>query len=173
MEHDGDTIRGELVDPDAPAEWNPLAEVTPETIPLEASGGRCSIKYRRWTGRERLAYEDAITEKLLTTDERTGDDTVRLGSMRLFAASLTIVGSEGFELIGLDGFLQGNRSEREADLLKITDPDTYSEIIRTATRIQPLPGSENAGGKGDEETDDDGDPSRTPSTPPTGRDGDA
>lgn len=166
MDHaQGDTIEGTLVDANAPAEWNPLGEVTPETIPLEASGGRCSIKYRRWTGRERLAYEDAITEKLLTTDERTGDDTVRLGSMRLFAASLTIVGSEGFEIVGLDGFLQGDRESREEDLLKITDPDTYSEIIRTATRIQPLPGSENAG-KRDGETDDDEDPSRTPSTPP-------
>jgi hypothetical protein len=153
----------------AVVEWNPLEEIRPETVPLEASGGRASVTYRRWTGRERLAYEDAITQRMLTTDERDGSDTVKIGTLRLFAASLTIVASSGFPETP-DGrpFLSGTRAEREADLLRITDRPTYDEILRTANRIQPLPSQESdAGDPDDDEDGDAGDPSPTPSTPET------
>lgn len=124
---------------DAVPEWNPLATVEPVVEPLRASGGRASVTYRRWTGRERLAYEDAITERLMTKDQHD-EETVKLGTLRLFAVSLTVVGSSGFPPRA-DGspFLSGSREQREADLLAITDPDTFAEIRDTATRIQPLP----------------------------------
>lgn len=151
------------------AEWNPLATVDPIEVPLKSSGGRAFLVCRPWTGRERLAYEDAITERLLTTDERTGDDTVKLGSLKLFAVSLTIVGSKGFPLRNGRPMLSGTREEREDDLLAITDADAYREILDEALRVQPLPSI----GKSDEdeETDDDEDPSRTPPTPAAGTDG--
>lgn len=146
-------------------EWNPLATVDPIEVPIKASGGRASIVCRPWTGRERLAYEDAITEKLLTTDERTGDDTVKLGSLKLFAVSLTIVDSRGFPEIDGRRMLTGTREQRESDLLAITDADAYREIVDEALRIQPLPTAETSD---DAEGDDDGeDPSPTPSTQAT------
>jgi len=157
-------VEGRVVDPEN--EWNPLRVGKVERIPLEVSGGRAAILCRRWSGRERLAYEDAITERLLQTEQRTGEDTIKIGSLRLFAASLTIIGSEGFETFGLDGFLQGDRPSREEDLLKITDPDTYDEVLRHAMRVQPLPsaGGDDDKSKGGESAED---PSRTLSTPET------
>lgn len=149
-----------------PVEWNPLAELTPQRIPLKASGGRAAVLYRPWSGRESLAYEDAITERLLTVDQ-AGEETVRMGAMRLFAASLTIVGSEGFPKAA-DGrdYFTGTREQRESDLLAITDPATYSEIRDTALRVQPLP---TAGGQESEDDEDggEGSPSPTVSTSPT------
>lgn len=161
-----DTIEGKVVtDDDLRQEWNPLEVGKVERIPLDVSGGRAAILCRRWSGRERLAYEDAITERLLQTEQRTGEDTVKIGSLRLFAASLTIIGSEGFDpFVGRPGFLQGSRDEREADLLQIGDPDTYDEILRHAMRVQPLP---SAGGDDEKSGGTDEDPSRTLSTPAT------
>jgi hypothetical protein len=160
-------IEGTVVtDEDLRQEWNPLEVGKVERIPLDVSGGRAAILCRRWSGRERLAYEDAITERLLQTEQRTGEDTIKIGSLRLFAASLTIIGSEGFDpFVGRPGFLQGERPEREADLLQIGDPETYDEILRHAMRVQPLP---SAGGGDDEKSGGtDQDPSRTLSTPGT------
>lgn len=160
-----DAATGRPYDEPAPVqEWNPLRRAEPETIPLKVSGGEASLTYRRWSGRERLAYEDALTERFLTTDERDGTDTVKLGSMRLYAVSLTIVGSSGFERFAGPDFLQGDRAKIERDLLMIDDEDTYAEIMETALRVQPLPRQD----KADEETGGDDateDPSRTLSTP--------
>jgi hypothetical protein len=87
---------------------------------------------------------------------------VKIGTLRLFAVSLTIVGSTGF---GRDGFLAGDRASREADLLSISDPDTYDEILRHALEVQPLPSAKDD----DEPKDagDDEDPSETSRTHPT------
>lgn len=169
-----ETVPGQVVTPDGisvekPApEWNPLQRPAPETVPLKASGGQASITYRTWSGRERLAYEDALTQRLLTTDERDGSDTVKMGSLRLYAVSLTIVGSSGFEAFAGPGFLQGDREKVEADLLKVTDSDTYGEIVAEALRVQPLPRMDGSKGKDDDEgASSDPDPSRTLSTPQT------
>lgn len=159
------------VQPPVP-EWNPLELAAPETKPLASSGGRASIVVRRWSGRDRLAYEDAVTEQMMTKDQR-GEDTVKVGSYRLFALSLTVVGSVGFDRFASDArradtsvpFLGGDRASREADLL-LLNGDTYDEIRRIATKHQPLPRMD------DEEKDPDDesglpDPSPTPSTSQT------
>jgi hypothetical protein len=154
--------------PSAPArEWNPLAVSVAEEFPLKVSGGAASVLLKRWTGRERLAYEDALTERMLTTDERTGEDTVRIGTLRLYALSLTVVGSKGFPARS-DGtaMFTGDRDLREADLLAL-EADTFNEIRELATKYQPLPRiGEDDDDASDSAGDDTSDPSRTPSTPP-------
>lgn len=156
--------------------WNPLSAIPDEWRDLEVSGGRAAVLYRRWSGRERLAYEDAITERLLTTDERTGDDTVKLGSLRLFAATLTIKGSRGFPspLASTDNpreFLTGTRDQVEADLLSITDSATLSEILRHAREVQPLPGQEpSSPADGDGSSDEDPSPASSTGPEPTSDD---
>lgn len=168
---DAPAVEGHVVGSEPAHVWNPLQRPEPITVPIERSRDPedpsrfASVIYQRWGGRERLAYEDAITERLLTTDERTGDDTIRLGSLRLFAVSLTIKGSTGFELFGMDGFLQGDRDKIEADLLLIGDPDTYSEIVAAALKVQPLPRADGSSAPTEEDASD-GDPSRTLSTSP-------
>lgn len=146
-------------------EWNPLATIEPIVEPLKVSGGRASVTYRRWSGRERLAYEDAITERLMTKDQHD-EETVLLGTLRLFATSLTVIGATGFPERDGRPMFTGTREQREADLLAC-DPDTFDEIRETATRIQPLPSAD----KGEEKPDDggaEGNPSPTASTPPAG-----
>lgn len=152
----------QLDEVEAVPEWNPLAELVDEIVPLEVSGGRATIVLRRWSGRERLAYEDAITQKMLTTDERTGEDTVKIGTLRMYAATLTIRGSSGFPV---EGFLSGPREKVEADLLSITDRETFSEILRHALRVQPLPSQESAAGDDGDDDEDGDDPFPTPRTP--------
>jgi hypothetical protein len=155
--------------PEPVAEWNPLAKIEPVTVPLKVSGGRASIILRRWTGRERLAYEDALTELMLVTDSR-GEDTVKIGTMRLWAVSLTVVGCVGFpnRPDGTPLFAGNSREETEQDLLAL-DPDTFNEIREHALKLQPLPSAAE-----DEDDPDEGDgegdlpdPSSTPSTSPT------
>lgn len=145
---------------EAVPEWNPLATTEPETHPLKASGGRATVLLAPWTGRERLAYEDALTERMLTEDEN-GETTVRMGTLRLFAISLTIKGSTGF---GVDGFLSGDRAKVEADLLSITDAKTFEEIRDLALKVQPLPSQDNSS---DDDEDAGEDPSETSSTQAT------
>lgn len=160
--HDGDGA--------AVAEWNPLARRDPVTRTLKTSGGRASITCQPWSGRERLAYEDAMTVRMLAEDER-GEDTVKIGTLRLFAMSLTIIGSSGFpkRADGTDMFT-GGAARVEADLLSIGDPKVYDEIRDIALEVQPLPKADNA--PSDDEGDGEGsDPSPTPSTPPTANDG--
>lgn len=147
-----------------PDDWNPLATIEPETRPLKRSGGRISVTYRRWTGRERLAFEDILTQRMMTKDE-AGGDTIKIGTLRLYASTLTIQGSTGFETFGArEGFLSGTPKEIEDDLLSITDEKLRNEIVETAREIQPLPKI----GDDDEDSDggdDDGDdPFPTPST---------
>jgi hypothetical protein len=163
---------------DEEPEWNPLEELRPITLPLAVSRGRASVTFRKWSGRERLAYEDALTQRMLVRragaaagsgedDEDDDDRTVAIGTLRLFAASLTVRGSSGFPNVR-DGFLSGTREDVETDLLAITDDDTYREILELATKIQPLPSAGKSDDKSDAETkrDDDGDPSPGSSTPP-------
>lgn len=148
-------------------EWNPLASVEPVKTPLAVSGGRASIILRRWTGRERLAYEDAITERMLTKDG-AGEETVKIGTLRLYAISLTVVGEEGFPTRP-DGsrLFTGGREAVESDLLAL-DPDTFDEIRKRALELQPLP---SAGGdessKGDDDESELPDPSSASSTSQT------
>lgn len=167
----GDNMTEQQTDAVVPV-WDPLATVEPTTVPLEASGGRASVTYRPWSGRERLAFEDATTERFLTTGT-DGDETIRMGSYTLFAVSLTVVGSDGFPSAA-DGrvFLTGTREQREADLLSIAHAPTFQEIRRTALKVQPLPRAEEAAaGVADDEDDGDegspeGNPSPTSSTSP-------
>jgi hypothetical protein len=142
-------------------EWNPLARREPVTVPLECSGGQASATYAPWSARERLAYEDAMTTRLLTEDG-AGEETVRLGTMRLVALGLT--------LQRLDGFPPGYEEPTEEHLLTL-DAEVYAEILRHALEVQPLP----SGDKPDEpaaelegDTAEGGDPFPTPPTPPTG-----
>lgn len=153
-------------------EWNPLAEPEPVTRELKVSGGKASVTYRRWTGRERLAYEDAMTVRILVLDE-SGDQTVLMGTLAIFQTALTVQSSDGF---GVDGFLSGDVAKRESDLLSITDRKTLLEIVRTAREIQPPPGVDDTAEKTEPDDPDDpddpeggeeGDPSPTPPTPQT------
>lgn len=165
----GDSMTEQSVESAVP-EWNPLAKREIVRHPLKVSGGRAAVLLRRWSGRERLAYEDALTERMMQLDS-SGEETVRIGTLRLFAATLTIVGSEGFpvELDERDGraFLTGTREQIEADLLSITDTTTLDEIRKAATDVQPLPSA--AGDDQDDEDDESNlpDPSSTSRTPPT------
>lgn len=155
-------------------DWNPLASVEPVTIPLDVSkdddgNPRASIILRKWTGRERLAYEDALTERMLTSDQK-GEETVKIGTLRLYAISLTVVGAEGFPTRP-DGseLFAGGREAVEQDLLAL-DPATFAEIRKHALALQPLP---SLGGDADDKDDADGesslpDPSRASSPTPPG-----
>lgn len=153
--------------PEPVPEWNPLASTAVQVIPLKVSGGRAHVHYRPWSGRERLAYEDAVAVRFLAKDAE-GEESVLMGTLRLYAISLTVVGSEGFPPGPVNDsptprlFLSGTREQREADLLAL-DAATYTEIRETAFRVQPLPTLAGDDGPGD--GDDDADPSRTPSTP--------
>jgi hypothetical protein len=161
------------------AEWNPLRKLEPEWFPVEASKNaagkpRAWVLLRKWSGRERLAYEDAITEKMLTKDT-AGEETIRLGTLRLFACSLTIVGQKGFPT-RVDGsaLFSGERQRVQADLLDL-EPDAYNEIRELALKVQPLPSEnqEETAKKGDDDVDESAlpDPSREPRTPPEANDG--
>lgn len=164
-------------------EWNPLAKLEPERRALAVSdmgdGPTAWVDYRRWSGRERLAYEDALTERSMTQDQR-GEDTVRLGTLRLIAVSLTIVGWEAYgvdedgtrrPITRPDGspMFSGDRTAVEQDLLAL-DPDTYDEIRRTALEIQPPPslGGEDVSASADDDASakalpgGESDPSPTP-----------
>lgn len=153
------------VDTTALVEWNPLATTAPQRIPLKVSGGRATVDYRPWSGRERLAFEDAIGVRFLTKDEE-GEGSVLIGSMRAYGVALTVVGSSGFPPLDERDrpFLTGTVDQRLADLLAL-DAETYDEIRSTALRIQPLPRLD-----ADDATpaagSDDEDPSPTPRTRP-------
>ena len=149
-------------------EWNPFLVPTPETRTLTSSPNGASVTFARWTGRERLAYEDALTERLMTKVESDDSDTVKIGTMRLLSVALTVRGSSGFPMMS-DGraFLEGTPRQRENDLLLLGDSDVYDEIAKYALEIQPLPrvdGGDNADGEEGEEGED---PFPTPSTPTT------
>lgn len=148
----------------AAPEWNPLATLTTTRHPLKVSGGKAAILCRRWDGATRLAYEDAITERMLTEDGR-GEETVKIGTLRLFAVSLTVRGSEGFpEREPGRAMFAGTREQVEADLLAL-DPDTFDEIRKIALDVQPLPSAKGDDAKDDEDSADGDDPFLTPSTP--------
>lgn len=154
--------------PPAPVEWNPLATTVPQRCPLKVSGGRAYVDYRPWSGRERLAFEDAIGVRFLVEE----GETVLIGSMRAYGVALTVVGSAGFPPPG-DGspraFLTGTVDQRLEDLLAL-DAETYDEIRTTALRVQPLPRLD-----ADDATpaagSDDEDPSPTPRTRPAAVEG--
>lgn len=148
-----------------PAAWNPLATLPDEWRDLEVSGGRARVLFRRWSGRERLAYDDALTSRMLTTAD-DGVEVVKLGTLRLFGATLTIHGSEGFpEREDGREFLTGTRDQVEADLLSITDEATLVEILRHAREVQPLPGQDAPAASPETAAeDDDEDPSPASST---------
>lgn len=148
-------------DPSPVPEWNPLETLAPQRIPLKVSGGRAAVLYRRWSGRERLAYEDALTVKFLTPDA-AGGDTVLLGSMRLYAVALTVVGTDGFPGDFDVTMSHGSVEEKIANLL-LLDPATMNEIRDTALKVQPLPRADD--GLEDKGTDAAEDPSPTPPTP--------
>lgn len=155
----------------AASEWNPLESLEDVTRPLKVSGGRATVTLRKWSGRERLAYEDALTQRMLVKKARRDgeepgeddEDTVAIGTLRLYAASLTVRRSTGFPP-ATDGrsFLSGTREQVEGDLLTITHGETYSEILRLALEVQPLPKAVSS--DEDEDGDDGDDPSRTPPT---------
>lgn len=154
--------------------WDPLAPIEPVTIPLKVSGGRATVTCRRWSGRQRLAYEDAVTTHMLAAKDGTdpdsdddGDSTVKLGTMRLFATSLTVIGSTGFPEQDGRTFLTGTREQVEADLLAITDEATFEEIRDHATKVQPLPSMDDDDDKEKPAGGDAADPSLTPSTSQT------
>lgn len=157
-----DTPTAAAAAPAAP-EWNPVSTIETVRVPLEVSGGRAAVLLRRWSGRQRLAYDDAVVTRALATDE-AGLETVKFGSLGIIRTALTVVGSDGFPGVE-DGFLAGDPAKVEADLLSITDLPTLREIITLAREHQPTSADTTAddapaaGGEGD------ADPSRTPPTP--------
>lgn len=150
----------EAVENDVP-EWNPLATLETTRHPLKVSGGRAAILCRRWSGADRLAYEDALTERMMTKDT-AGEETVKIGTLRLFAISITVRGAEGFPERDGRPMFTGSRADVEADLLAL-DPDTYDEIRAIALDVQPLPSAKDTTGEDDDTAGDD--PFPTPSTP--------
>lgn len=153
--------------------WDPTSDskVT-KVVELDCSRdddgkARASVTLRRWSGRERLAYEDALFSRMLT-EAADGSDMLLLGSLKSYGAALTIVDSTGFAPADDDRpFLTGTAQQREDDLLTL-NVDVMDEIRAAALDFQPLPR-----GEVDEveETPADSeadlpDPSPTPPTPP-------
>lgn len=151
--------------------WDPRAIV--ETVhEMDGSDGQARVWARPWTGAERLRYEDALAIRIATVDG-DGDDTVRLGTMRLIGTALTLTRAEGFpDVVESDGDARPFDPRSETDLTALRQ-DVYAELVAFAQTVQPLPGSE------DVEDDDeagaeagpDVDPSRTSSTRPAGKAG--
>lgn len=141
--------------------WDPLAKRDPVTLPIKSSGGEASATFRPWSGRERLAYEDAMTIRLLAEDG-AGSETVRLGTMRLVALTLT--------LVELHGFPPGYEHPTEDQLLEL-DSGVLGELVTLSLEVQPLPSA--ADDEDDVEEPAEGsegsDPSRTPPTPPAAK----
>jgi hypothetical protein len=161
--------------PDTPVEeWNPLASVELVELPVPSSDGRASITVKPWSGRERLAYEDQLLARFLVEgkaedgeDPAGVPDVVKLATMRLVGASLTLQGSTGFPP-RTDGstMFTGSKARVEADLLALSEP-VYAEIRELCLLFQPLPRAQLVTDDGDngEGGADASDPSPTPSTP--------
>lgn len=157
--------------------WNPLATLAPKIHALEvakAHGVKMSITLRPWTAKHRLMYEDLSPTLQVAVPDQLDDDgdalqMMKLGSLKLLGAALTVIGSDGFAMAE-DGrpFLSGSLDQRRADLAQITDPALYEEIIEAALNFEPLPGStlDRKRIKDAREVKDE-DPSQTPPTPPT------
>ena len=161
-------------------DWNPVQTTEDVVEALDVSGGRASITMRPWSGRERLAYEDAVVTRALTTDAE-GDDTARLGTLRLVAMSLTLRGAAGFPNRP-DGSAMFTKTKGRAlatciedDLLTLNEA-TFAEIQLRCLTVNPLPGSQAAvseagdegAGAGDGEDESTlPDPSSASSTRPT------
>lgn len=130
--------------------WNPLQSSAPEVKPLRIAkdhGVDMSITLKKWTGRERLTYEDAMTSRFLVETSGVDDDgdtnrAMLVGSLKAYGAALTVIASQGFPPAE-DGrpFLTGTHENRIADLRSIVDGDLFDEIIELALDFQPLPGS--------------------------------
>lgn len=168
--------------------WDPFASRALVTRELKVSDGQARASFRAWSAREKLAYEDGLTVRLMDSD-RNGDDTVRIGTMRLLALALTIQSVEGFpDEITVEQVEKGKTvlvrerfDPRNEDHLLALDEATYDELVEIALDVQPLPGMGKGAGDEVEEAlrsgmlaDTDGeedgvegpDPSPTPSTPP-------
>lgn len=180
----------ETVDETTESVWNPVARRDPETRPLECSGGRATATYRPWSARERLAYEDTLTTRMLDEDTR-GEETVRLGTMKLIALTLTLDSVTGFPPeVEVDDFEvervpdpDGGKgavrlvrkpvkrtvpfNPKDERCLLVLDSTTYGELVKHALDVQPLPSA------GDDDEDDAADPNGNPAdedpslTPPT------
>lgn len=152
-------------------EWNPLAEAEVVWRDVPSSRGAAKIAGRRWSGRERMAYEDAMTTAGIVVDAPAGDvtvdedrTTVRMGELRLVAATLTLVDAAGFPEIDGEPFDPSKRDH----LLAVTGR-VLAEILTIAGEIQPLPGNEDDDEEPDDQADAEAgldDPSPTPPTPP-------
>ncbi len=170
--------------------WDPTARPVDVVLPLNSSGGEASVVLRRWTARERIAYEDRMTS--FYHDKKDGQSEVLIGSLRLHGACLTIQRVEGFPP-GFTVTYEQNVKEKGGKVrrmpvtqpfdprlpehLMCLSPEVFDEIVTLALEVQPLPGSEeDAADKGDEDDEADGegeqgeDPSRTPLTLPAGVD---
>lgn len=140
--------------------WNPLAKPATTTVELECSRDEAGVAqaratFRRWGAEERLAYEDAMTTEILAKD-KGGEDTVRLGVMRLLNVALTIRTVEGFpdrvvvERPHHDPDLRARGvveettetfDPRKPAHLRRLDADTFAELLEHAQKVQRLPGA--------------------------------
>lgn len=153
-------------------DWNPLASVEEVEVPLDVSGGRATVKFAAWGGRERIAYDDALVTRCIVNDD-AGEETVLLATMHLIRTALTVRGATGFppreDGSAMFTLRAGDRSLAESverDLLAL-DLDTFVEIRDKAREVEPL--ADLGGGDDGDEDEEAGlpDPSRASSTPPT------
>lgn len=157
-------------------EWNPLASTDVVELSVPSSGGRAKILVKPWSGRERLTYEDQLLSRFMVPgrpdDGQEPDevpDVVKLATMRLVGASLTLQGSIGFpeRTDGTAMFSGGDKRRVEAELLALSTP-VYEEVRGLCLRFQPLPTAQVDDDRpGDGKEAGDADPFPTPSTPAT------
>lgn len=161
--------------------WNPLAPSDVQTFPLECSRDddgvpQAHATFRPWSGRERLAYDDAVIASLLgKTDD--GSATFRMGALTAVAISLSLVSVDGFpdelelerEVDGETRVVREPLNLRDRAHLERMAPEVVTELGQLARRVQPLPGFAPVEAERDDQ-DGEGeqgeDPSPTPSTPP-------
>lgn len=157
-------------------EWNPLASLDTVTLPVPSSNGAATLLVKPWSGRERLTYSDQLLSRFLTPaaaeEGQAPDDVpdvIKLATMRLVSASLTLQGSTGFPARSDDTSMFSGADKRrvEQELLALA-PKVYDEVLKLCTDFEPLPRAQvDEDRPGDGKAAGDDDPFPTPSTPPT------
>jgi len=152
-----------------------------------------TITLQPWSTRERLAYEDESLDAMkINVVSGDNGDTAQLkrvipSKLYLLHLRLTLVGATGFPTMP-DTSPAAQPGDvvpfdvQNPDHLRELDEVTFSELLEKAERVQPLPSGKtkkpqdhkpskpkatalgDGGPEGDMPRDDDGDPSRTPST---------
>lgn len=111
-------------------DWNPLLRRDEVEHEVPGSGGTAHAYARPWSGAERIAYEDTMTTRVLP-DDGIG---LRMGTLELVHATLTLTRAVGFPNVGDVPF-----DPRVEAHLTALDVPTFTDLVRFAQRVQPIP----------------------------------